>query len=430
MADRMSRGGEFVTQLAGCIAETHLRREEQLLLCCSRTCMDSETAERITNLLKREIDWGYLFQIALPHRVMPLLYRSLQAVCPEAVPQIALKKLRYYFHANDALNLFLTKELLRLLRVFEAYEIPAIPYKGPVLAACVYGNVALRQFSDLDILVRERDYQRAQHLLVMQEYRLMKEYDWESTFVAAGGRVVVDLHKEMTERDFPSPLDFECLSGRLQRIVLAGAEVPNLSPEDTLLMLAIQITKDAGGSNFHLAKICDIAELLRVYPRLDWAQCLKQARRLGCLRMLLYSLGLANNLLGAALPKEIVPEIRFDPAIDELVGYVRGQLFDRGDRTLAEQARVDQFRWLARERLRDKLYPYYLRYVTDVLLPCDLDRRLLPLSERLSFLYYFIRPIRLIGKYGSRLLGLAVLTGDSTKTASADAAGSTQSNQH
>ena len=31
--------------------------------------------------------------------------------------------------------------------------IAAIPYKGPVLAAAVYGNLALRTFSDLDILV-------------------------------------------------------------------------------------------------------------------------------------------------------------------------------------------------------------------------------------------------------------------------------------
>jgi hypothetical protein len=416
-----------VTQLSACIAETNPRREEQLLLCCARTSMDSERAERITDLLKREIDWVYVIQIALPHRVMPLLYRSLQAVCPEAVPKIVLEKLRLYFYANNALNLFLTKKLLKLLRMFEAYEIPAIPYKGPVLAASVYGNLALRQFSDLDILVHERDYRRAQHLLVLHEYRLTTEYDWESTFVDGSGRVAVDLHKEMTERDFPSPLDFEWLSARLQPIVLSGAEVPNLSPEDTLLMLAVQITKDVGGSNFYLAKICDVAELLRVYPGLDWTQTLKQAKGLGCLRMLLYSLGLANNLLGAALPQEIVAEMRFHPAIVEFVTHARGQLFDGGDRTVADQPTVEQFRWLVRERLRDKLYPYYLRYVTGVIVPCDPDRRLLRLPERLSFLYYFIRPIRLLGKYGSRLLALAVLSG-STKTASTDAAVSKQSN--
>jgi hypothetical protein len=167
-------------------------------------------------------------------------------------------------------------------------------------------------------------------------------------------------------------------------------------------MLAVQITKDTGYRYFQLAKICDMAELLRAYPDLDLAQMLRQARRLGGERMLLYSLRLANDLLGAPLPQEVISEMRFHPAIDGLVEDAPRQLFDGADR--ADQPKVDRFRWLVRERLRDKLYPYYLRYVMDVIVPCELDRRLLPLPERLSFLYYFIRPARLVAKYGLLLL--------------------------
>jgi len=53
-------------------------------------------------------------------------------------------------------NFFLTKELLELLTLFEAHCIPASPYKGPALAIMAYGNLALRQFSDLNILVHKR----------------------------------------------------------------------------------------------------------------------------------------------------------------------------------------------------------------------------------------------------------------------------------
>ena len=84
-------------------------------------------------------------------------------------------------------------------------------------------------------------------------------------------------------------------------------------------MLAIQIAKDFGSRYFQLAKICDIAELVRVYPQLDWAQLLRQARRLGGERMLLYSLRLANNLLGTVLSQKVVCAIGLHPAIDRLV---------------------------------------------------------------------------------------------------------------
>jgi hypothetical protein len=340
--------------------------------------------------------------MARAHGVTPLLYRTVSATCPGAIPEAILDELRNHFYANAGRNLFLTKELLKLLQFLEAHKLGAIPYKGPVLAAGIYGNVAFREFGDLDILVCERNYLAVQQLLMTRGYCLTKQFESELTLVDPTGSFAVDLHQGMTARDFSCPLTFEYLSGRLQRTILGGTDVPTLSPSDTLLMLAIQITKDYGSQYFQLAKICDVAELLRAHPQLDMVEVVRQARRRGGERMLLYSLRLANKLLGAVLPKEILREVRFHPAIDRLVDYTGGQLFGEGDGGVAEQLTVDDFRWLVRERLRDKLYPYYLRYVKDVIVPCELDRRLLPLPRQLSFLYYLIRPVRLIGKHSLR----------------------------
>lgn len=276
------------------------------------------------------------------------------------------------------------------------------------MAAAVYGNLALREFGDLDILVNERSYLTAQQLLMDRGYCLAKQFEYESTLVDPAGRIAVDLHKGMTAREFSCPLNFAYLSGRLQRITVGDSELPTLSPADTLLMLAIQITKDSGSHYFQLAKICDVAELLRAHPQLDLGHVLLQARRLGGERILLYSLRLANSLLGTVLPEEIVREMRFHPPIDGLVECARQQLFDRGGRTADDQPTLDQFHWRVRERLRDKLYPYYLRYVTDLIVPCELERRLLPLPRELSFLHYFIRPVRLVGKHGLRQIKRAV----------------------
>lgn len=132
------------------------------------------------------------------------------------------------------------------MQLFKAQEIPSIRYKGPALAASIYGNLALRQFGDLDILARERYYRRAQHLLLAQGCRLTKEFGYESTFVHRSGVFAMDLHKGMTAREFPCPLKFEYLSGRLQRITIAGTAMPTLSPSDTLFMFAIQVAKDIG----------------------------------------------------------------------------------------------------------------------------------------------------------------------------------------
>ena len=197
------------------------RPEAELLLCCARTCMDSARAERIKALLREAIDWAYLLRTALPHGMMPLLYWHLNAICPEAVPQATLAQLRDHFSANARRNLFLTGELLGLLKMLEAHGIPACPFKGPVLATSVYGNLALRQFIDLDILIHKRDVLRAKDLLISQGYRLQFHLMTGAQeaaclqsrnalpFARNEGKIGVDLHWELTPRYFSFPLDSE-----------------------------------------------------------------------------------------------------------------------------------------------------------------------------------------------------------------------------
>lgn len=381
-----------------------MRPEVKLLLCCASTSINAARAERVRRLLHTELDWAYLLEAAGRHGVMPLLSRNLHAILPDNVPQIILAQLRHQSQINAARNLSLTDQLFKVLKLLEAHTTPALPYKGPLLSASIYGNLALRDFADLDLLVHERDYERAQCLLSTSGYRLIKTFENESTYVDSSGEVAVDLHKRMTSREFPSPLQFEHLWERRQHMVLLGTQVPTLSPEDTLLMLAIQISKDAGSRYLQLVKVSDVAALLRAFPNLNLTQALHHAGRGGGKRMVLLSLALAHDLLGTPLPPEIVAQVRTEPVIAYLADSVGKELFEDSDPNSVDHLSNDRFRWQVRERLRDKLYPYYLRYVHATFVPCNLDRQLLPLPQGLAFLYYGIRPIRLLSKYSSLFL--------------------------
>ncbi|HEY9667299.1 MAG TPA: nucleotidyltransferase family protein, partial [Coleofasciculaceae cyanobacterium] len=294
------------------------RPEIELLLCCTRTYLDFEKAEQLKNLLEKDIDWTYLTQLALRHGVMPLLYFNLNNTCPNAVSKTTLEQYRSYFHTNTLHNLFLTSELLKLLNMFAEHGIPAIPYKGPVLAASVYGNITLRQFCDLDLLVHTQDFQKSRELLISQGYRHWHELGWEAGFINDNNRVHIDLHQRITPWYFPFQLDFDRLWQCLEPICLASTTVVNLSAEDLLLILCVQFSRDCFAKREQLIKICDIAELLRTRPTLDWKQVMEQAQILGCKRMLFLGLFLANHLLGAALPDDVLQKIQTDLAVKSL----------------------------------------------------------------------------------------------------------------
>lgn len=379
-------------------------REIRLLLCCAHSCISSIRAEQIKTLLYEDIDWDYLIQTALSHKVIPLLYWSLSSTCPEAVPQDRLAQLRDYFHGNARRNLFLTGELLKVLNLFATHKIPAIAFKGPILAASVYGQLALRQFCDLDIMIREQDTLNTEKLLNSQGYQLGLQLNWQYHFVHQDSRVKLDIHYAgITPRERPLSLHFQYLWSRLKPISVAGTTVLTLQPEDLLLVLCVQVAKDCWEWREQLAKICDVAEAVRAHQRINWHQVIQQARLTGSERMLLLGLLLAQQLLGITLPDEVLQRMQAHPVVNRLAEQVRERLFTM-DRTSAAQRRPkyldserNRFYFRVRERLRDKV-PYFLHLVKLVITPTVEDYESLPLPTFFHCLYYLTRPFRLAGE--------------------------------
>jgi hypothetical protein len=401
---------------------TDLRPEVELLLCCARTHIDSTNARRIRALVQQGVDWGYLTAMACRHGTLPLLNRGLNATCPDAVPEAVLAQLREHFEANARRNLFLTGELLRLLHLLDAHGIVAVPFKGPVLAETVYGNLALRQFIDLDILVHERHVPQAEDLLISQGYRLWagqaeaqetarSSPGYEYTFMNGNKNVTVDLHWEIMNGHIPFPLDLERLWDRLESISLGGTTVYNLGPEDLLLILCAHGSKHGPISKGRLIWICDVAELISVHPELDWAQVTKRASRLGSQRMLYLGLFLARDLLGTVLPGEIWERVKADPVVASLASQVRERLFTGADVPL-QSAEKHAFYIRMRERWRDRLSCLlYLVRERRILVPNAKDHAFLPLPASFSFLYYLLRPVRLVREYRQEIRLLSGLVG-------------------
>ena len=387
-----------------------IRPEIELLLCCARTCMDSRRAERLRTLLREEIDWTYLLQMALRQGVMPLLYFNLNSTCPDAVPKTTREQFRGYFHANALNNLFLAGELLKLLHLFKEHGIPAIPYKGPVLAASIYDNLTLRQFGDLDILVHEREFMKTRELLISQGYRSWYELDWQHAFVHDGTTVHVDLHKGITPWYFPFRLDFESLWQRLEPVSLADTTVVNFSPEDLLIILCVQLFRDFCDKREQLAKVCDIAQLIYARQTLDWQRVMEQARTLHSTRIVFLGLLLASDLLGATVPEEVLLKIQGDSVVKSIAVQLSDRLFQDADISLdISETHLSKlvenafFHFRMRERLQDK-FPYLLYLFQLAITPNQRDWAFLPLPTFLSSVYYLLRPMRLAETYGLKPL--------------------------
>src|SRR5258708_33692431 len=110
------------------------RLEGQILICIARPSLDDGGADKLRQLLRSDLDWEYLLQMADRHCLVPLLYNHLSAVAPAMVPQRVMSRLGDINYQNTQSSFFLTGELLKLLECLEANRIDAVPFKGPTLA--------------------------------------------------------------------------------------------------------------------------------------------------------------------------------------------------------------------------------------------------------------------------------------------------------
>lgn len=326
--------------------------EGELLLCCSRTHLDESIIKQIQILIEQEINWSRLLQFAEKHRVIPLLYHGLRLSCQDAIPREIYHDLKGRFYNNTHKNFLLTKELIRLTSVFKDQNIRSIPYKGTLLASSVYGKLSYRQVWDIDFLVHQRDFNKSCDLLLSEGYKLTESFDREQSFFCDKRDIEVDLHWGITPIYFPVPFDFDGFWCNTHSISILGNAIPTLSQEDLLLILCIQIAKDSWERQQrieHLIKVCDIAELIRNHPSINWDEVIVQAKHLGILRIVYFGLSLSKKLMGTQIPDEICQQIQNDKTALPLASQVCNCLFSEDDMSFAP-AKNSIWDWKLRSR--------------------------------------------------------------------------------
>ena len=178
-----------------------------------------------------------------------------------------------------------------------------------MLAETVYGDLALRDFSDLDVLVQPRDVLKAKAALGSLGYTVNTQLSevaeraylatgYEYTFDGPAGRNLLEIQWNILPRFYA--LDFDCdkVFARAQTVTVCGRAVRALSPEDLLLTLCVHAAKHAW---VRLYWVRDIAATVQSQA-IDWAEFERRARGLGMARMVGVSLLLTHQLLRADVP--------------------------------------------------------------------------------------------------------------------------------
>jgi hypothetical protein len=299
--------------------------------------------------LTAELNWNVTVELATAHGVLNLLSARLKETGFQDIPAAARAELQDRTRTQSLFTLSLTAELFRILDEFRQAGIAAIPVKGPLVSLLAYGNPGMRNYADLDLLVRQQDILPASVLMRKLEFEAdvpeqairAGKIPGEYQFTRPGSQLIVELHTEDTLRYYPRPMRINDLFARQRRVLLDGKEIPALRLEDEFLFDCIHGTKDFWE---RLVWAADIAAMVTRHPELDWAILRQAAKDAGAGRMLYVALALAESLLGVLVPAPMAEEVRKDAAARSLVRHIEAWMPGAGyaPPTLSKRA---WFRW-------------------------------------------------------------------------------------
>jgi hypothetical protein len=383
-------------------AGAHLLAEFRLLLACGRRYLGEEERSCINQLLSEDdLNWHRVLSAAHNHGLIPLLSWHLLNDFADALPESVTLELRKAFQQSVQESLLLASELVKVVRTLAAAGVRTLAYKGPTLALWLYGNIGLRQFCDIDVLIQRRDFSAARENLLRAGYdpllslssaqeRSYLAAACEMQFYSPNCQALVELQWQIVPRYFSIHFDLEQLFERSEKTELAGAEIETLSREDTALVLAVHGGKHAWS---RLCWLCDFAELLRC-REINWNVVREQAAQLGVQRLLAVAVGVANQLLDAPIPRGM-ENLTAKPRPASLIAELGGNVAQYQP-TQAERGKqlFDDFvlQTKLRERWRDRARMVYRLAAT----PNLSEWSLLKLPAFLSPFYLVIRSFRLL----------------------------------
>jgi hypothetical protein len=382
-----------------------------LLIQCCRVHFKTDSIESLNEKIERlgeEKRAEVLKKVQLIsrlHRIRPVVYRVLLNANISAEFKTLLKN---ELHSITLKNFELAKETERIVKKFEAANIVAIPYKGVAFSKQFYGDISMRESSDIDLAIDPTSLLAIKPLLEDDGYSIaagMEEPSKASANYYIENKDLcfdktttrehfhIELHWMITHPNYQAPVNLNKIDTyQILESELAGTKLKFLEPAEHFRAALLHHLLHDGME--YLKLLVDIAQAQSILKTGSVNEKISQLEQHYNVVPILLAI---EDLFGVG---QVSEQPNNNQLSDSISDYCLRSTIGRYQRHRVFSL-ISHYRRTIRNRVRfiknknDKRL-FQLSYLHGLIKPGLGEREWIPLPSYLHGLYYLIRPLRIL----------------------------------
>lgn len=318
-----------------------LTPDDQLLCAVVVLKPTAQELAQIDALLPQVQNWERTITLLTQHGSAPLLHVKLPLLAnAHCIPPQWVAHVQQVYFKSLSRGMLLYNLFREVVTALQQHNIDIIVLKGAYLSECVYGDIALRQFSDIDILVHEADGPRSIDILrnigfVPWESKGISEFiDAHSDFVhyrpMQKGDVSVEIHIKLHTRSKKYKLSIPHIWERSVPCVIQGLQVRALCTDDLLMHLCVHADKHFEKGELSLKSMNDFVAIVAQLPdNYDWMNFLTMCAEYDCRPTVCSILVLVGRYYPTAIPRNFCAGFKLylsTETTEKFERYLRGEI--------------------------------------------------------------------------------------------------------
>jgi len=249
-----------------------IRSSAQLLCLLSKAVLLQQDQDRARSARLSKRQWETLWELAVSNQVIPHIVKRVTELGLTKPPKELVEKASQIRSANTARH----EKALDVLAELSAHKIRVVLLKGYLFSHALYNDPGYKKMNDVDILVSDRDFERASLLVTQLGFRPFEEFSEADsgqkkrhhniTLVAHDRTCVIGLHWRLTSKLTRWQPDMASVWERIVPFKVGSTQAFRMCFEDNLVHLALHLPLFKTG----LRELADGANVISATPDFNW----------------------------------------------------------------------------------------------------------------------------------------------------------------